>query len=88
MKGIYTFKGGIDGDNQAAHHQNSSLTTLGDDVAAVSIGVTPVLPVGLDVTDGAAVDAFLRATMQPLVDAGFEIEVQHGPSWGSWKGTA
>lgn len=79
MKGKYSFEGGIDGDRQMDEFQNATQTTLGDDQRSISIAVTPVFPEGFDILDKDAVDAFMRERMQPLIDAGFDVEVQYGP---------
>lgn len=79
MKGKYSFRGDVNGDRQMGGFQNATQTTLGDDQRSISIAVTPSFPKGFDVLDKDAVNAFLGERMQPLVDAGFEVEVQYGP---------
>lgn len=78
MKGRYAFKAGVDGDRQMDEFQNATQTTLGDDQRSISIAVTPKFPEGVDILDGKAVKAYLKERMAPLVDAGFDVEVQYG----------
>lgn len=77
-KGRFSFKAGVSGERQESEFGNATQTTLGEDERSISIAVTPSFPEGLDVLDPKAVKAFLKETMQPLVDAGFDVETQYG----------
>jgi hypothetical protein len=79
MKGQYSFKGDIDGDEQMSSFQNATQTTLGDDARSIAVAVTPAFPDGFDLLDKDAVDAFMWERMQSLVEAGFQVEIQYGP---------
>jgi len=78
MKGSFKFKGNVPGDLQETNFQNATQTSLGSDQCSIAIAVTPAFPKGFDVLDKDAVKAFMAERMQPLVDAGFQIEVQYG----------
>jgi hypothetical protein len=78
MKGSFKFKGNVPGDLQEEQFQNATQTTLGSDERSIAIAVTPAFPEGFDVLDKDAVEAFMAERMQPLVDAGFQVEVQYG----------
>ena len=77
-KGGFSFKAGVSGERQESEFGNATQTTLGQDERSISIAVTPHFPAGIDVLDPKAVKAFLKETMQPLVDAGFDVEIQYG----------
>lgn len=77
-RGRFSFKGGVSGERQESEFGNATQTTLGEDERSISIAVTPRFPEGLDVLDSRAVKTFLKETMQPLVDAGFDVETQYG----------
>ncbi len=44
----------------------------------ISIAVTPSFPKEVDILDKDAVNAFLKERTKPLVEAGFQVEVQYG----------
>lgn len=77
-KGRMTFTDGIDGDAQESEFGNATLTVIGDDAKAISIAVTPRLPPDMDVADAAAVESHVRRTMSPLMEAGWNVDVQYG----------
>lgn len=79
MKGKFKFKGGVDGDTQMSDFMNATLTTLGDDEQSISIAITPRFPAGFPISDRKAVKEHVRQTVQPLIEAGWDVEVQHGP---------
>lgn len=78
MKGSFTFKSNVPGDLQEQDFQNATQTTLGSDERSIAIAVTPSFPAGFEVLDGDAVKTFMTERMQPLVDAGFRVEIQYG----------
>ena len=82
MRGEFTFQGGIDGDAQQSSFQNATLSSLGEDERSISIAITPCFPESVDVLNENAVHSYLEKMMQPLLEAGFDVDIQYGPFEG------